>query len=206
MIRSLQLVIRNEISLIRRKNVGLPDDWGRTFFGAWMASMHDEWRAKYFYVNLWNSEWTWNMTYLSLCVNALESLFHSRFLSAWKYTTEVSWILKRDKRPVKIYRVPRVLRKICLKKSPPPFFTRKSLRPLLLLEKVSAPFFELKKIFAPPFFLKKKSPLFNLFEKQPYASHENQSFMYLLSVSSYANEHTRVTWPYIDLQNGFFEK
>ena len=30
MIRSLQLEIRNEISLIRRKNVGLPDDWGRT--------------------------------------------------------------------------------------------------------------------------------------------------------------------------------
>ena len=31
MIRGLQLVIRNEISLIRRKNVGLPDDWGRTW-------------------------------------------------------------------------------------------------------------------------------------------------------------------------------
>ena len=30
MILSLKLVIRNKISLIWRKNVGLPDDWGRT--------------------------------------------------------------------------------------------------------------------------------------------------------------------------------
>ena len=30
MIRGLQLLIRMEISLIRKKNIGLPDDWGRT--------------------------------------------------------------------------------------------------------------------------------------------------------------------------------
>ena len=46
MIQSLQIVIRNEISLIRRKNVGIPDDWSRTLlsltelivFGCWLGS------------------------------------------------------------------------------------------------------------------------------------------------------------------------
>ena len=33
MIRRLQFLIRDEISLIRRKNFGLPDDWGRTYKG-----------------------------------------------------------------------------------------------------------------------------------------------------------------------------